>query len=174
MRWWFFFLKISFNSYRIQNLQKSKTEHYERELLNFQYKFNLHGALGIFLFFPIFIWFYLFYFLLEFSLANYNDQKNLRLSGYKNILKSLLQEKEYDACRKQSIERYQTRKVDINSCAPNIHHQLSKLAHGNVYGKLVVNERDYTITEVAAIQGIFCALKRLGYFHQELEIHMNK
>ena len=51
----FFFLKkISFNSYRIQNLQKSKTEHYERELLNFQYKFNLHGALGIFFFFSNF------------------------------------------------------------------------------------------------------------------------
>ena len=52
------------------------------------------------------------------------------------------------------------------------YHRLSKYAHGNIVGDLEINEDEFVLSELAALEGIFCALKKLNCFHQRIVIYV--
>ena len=65
----------------------------------------------------------------------------------------------YKKCLKKVTQRLQLRDADVNMCTRVLYHELSKHAHGNT-AELVVNNTEHTMTEVAAIEAVFCALKK--------------
>ena len=54
-------------------------------------------------------------------------------------------------------------------CTRALYHELSKHAHGNTT-ELSLRYTEHTITEVAATEAVFCALKRKGFFRLDLKI----
>ena len=75
----------------------------------------------------------------------------------------------YEECLTEVLHRYQLRKNDVNSCSRVLYQELSKHAHGNV-SQLLVTDEDHTITEVAAMESVFGALKNRYCFHLTLKI----
>ena len=95
----------------------------------------------------------------------------LKETGNTNILQKLLNDKIYKKCLKKIGARYQLREQDINSCFGVLYHELSKHAHGNT-SELVVSSTEHTITEVAAMEAIFCALKEHNCFHLPIKFRV--
>ncbi|KAH9160835.1 hypothetical protein EDB89DRAFT_698726 [Lactarius sanguifluus] len=125
----------------------------ERDILRLRNNFNLRGAL-------------------EFSLDEYKQMHKFQESGRTSLLQHLLKDTAYNSCLTKVTERYQLRKEDINACACNLYHELSKHAHGNT-AELVVVESEHTVTEVAALEAVFCALKTKGCFRIPLKLYLN-
>ena len=76
---------------------------------------------------------------------------------------------EYDECIRITTSRYQLRRIDNNTCAKVLYHELSKHTHGNT-GELFVRDSEHTMPEIAAIESVFCTLKKRGCFHIPLTI----
>jgi hypothetical protein len=75
---------------------------------------------------------------------------------------------------KRTLKRYQLRRKDVDNCSKNLYHELSKHAHTR-YGnttKLAARDTEHTITEVAAIEAVFCTLKKLRCFSIPLTIEV--
>ena len=79
------------------------------------------------------------------------------------MLQHLIKDQSYRDCLTKVAQRYQLRAEDINACANTLYHELSKHAHGNT-AELVVSQSEHTVTEVAANEAVFCALKDKGCF----------
>jgi len=113
---------------------------------------------------------------LENSLSLYKAKKRLPEGmGNTKTLVILMKNQSFQECLPEAVERYQAREEDINSCAEGLYHELSKHAHtrhGNL-SDLVINSTEYTISEVAAMETVFCALKKEGCFHIPLTIKAN-
>ena len=75
----------------------------------------------------------------------------------------------YEKCIKIAASCYQLHERDINSCTRNLYHQFSKHAHGNT-AELSVRDTAFTMMEVASIESVFCALKKLDCFYLLLKI----
>jgi len=69
------------------------------------------------------------------------------------------------------MEHYQLQKEDINTCACTLYCELSKHTYGNT-AKLAVVESEHTITEVAALEAVFCALKSNGCFRLPMKFYL--
>lgn len=90
--------------------------------------------------------------------------------GKNSLLKHLVDEdKIYKKCLKKTLNHYKLRKNEVDSCSYNIYHELSKHAHGNT-NELLISDKEHTITEVCAMETIFCALKEQGCFTMELNL----
>jgi len=130
-----------------------KIGHLQSDLLRLQNNFNLRGAL-------------------EFSLEQYQKLPKVPHSGKKALIAHLTQDPGYQQCLQDTAQRLQLRTQDINACTEVLYHELSKHAHGNT-SDLVVNDHEHTITEVAALEAVFCALKAKGCFNFPLKIIIN-
>ena len=75
----------------------------------------------------------------------------------------------YTRCLETVLNRYQLRQDDVNSCTLAMYHEMSKHAHGNV-GELIVWDKEHTMTEVASLEAIFCALRKKDCFHLQLKV----
>ena len=84
----------------------------------------------------------------------------------------LLEEPKYNECLKKTVRRYKLKKDDVKKCSSNIFDKLhAEYADwGNTMDVLTVYDSKYSITEVAAIESLFCALKKLGCFYFPLRI----
>ena len=92
------------------------------------------------------------------------------MSGNK-ILSMLLKEREYDVCLKKTVGRYQLQKEDVKNCSKSIFDKLSKYSdHGNTMEDLTVYDFQHSIIEVAAIESVFCTLKKMGCIYFPLRI----
>jgi hypothetical protein len=61
----------------------------------------------------------------------------------------------------------------VINVAKGLYVELSKHAHGNVStSELILDQSKHAMTEVAAIESIFCALKKKGCFHIPMTIHL--
>jgi hypothetical protein len=76
---------------------------------------------------------------------------------------------DYEECLRGIMQRRNLRKEDVNLCARVLYHELSKHAHGNTE-ELLLHYKEHTTTEVAAIEAIFCALKKKGFFRLAMRI----
>ncbi|KAH8995485.1 hypothetical protein EDB92DRAFT_209132 [Lactarius akahatsu] len=123
----------------------------QRDILRLRNNFNLRGAL-------------------EFSLDEYKKLHKIPEAGRMPLLQHLIKHQAYQACLVTVTERYQLRKEDINSCVRMLYHELSKHAHGNT-AELAVVESEHTITEIAALEAVFCALKNEGCFRIPLKLY---
>ena len=95
--------------------------------------------------------------------------------GNTKVLLELMKDQSYKDCLEKvtASDRYQVRKTDVNNCSKNIYHQLSKFAHtrhGNDLELKIRSSEHETITEVAALECVFCTLKSEGCFHMPLTI----
>ncbi|KAI9432512.1 hypothetical protein H4582DRAFT_2061711 [Lactarius indigo] len=125
----------------------------QQDILRLRNNFNLRGAL-------------------EFSLDEYKQMHKFQETARPSLLQHLLKGTAYNSCLTKVTESYQLRKEDINACAHSLYHELSKHAHGNT-AELAVVESEHTITEVAAIEAVFCALKTKGCFRIPLKLYLN-
>jgi hypothetical protein len=105
----------------------------------------------------------------EFSLEQYQKLPKVPRSTKSDLLNHLTQDPEYVHCLHNVAQRLQLRQWDINTCTPILYHKLSKHAHGNT-SDLIVNDNEHTITEVAALEAIFCALKKKNCFNFQLKL----
>jgi hypothetical protein len=87
------------------------------------------------------------------------------------ILHELLKEPTYDVCLKKNVERYKLFKHQVHSCSEAMYYEFSKHAVGDP-GDLHVHDTEHTMTEVAATESIFGALKELGCFRGPVTIHV--
>ncbi|KAH9173477.1 hypothetical protein EDB89DRAFT_698405 [Lactarius sanguifluus] len=110
---------------------------------------------------------------LEFSLDEYKNLYKIPEVGKTLLLQHLLKQQAYKACLMGVTECYQLQKKDINACAHTLYHELSKHAHGNM-GELALVESEHTITEVAALEAVLCALKSEGCFRIPLKLYLKK
>jgi hypothetical protein len=85
------------------------------------------------------------------------------------LLEQLVKDPMYQNCVKNISRRLQLREADINACARVLYHELSKHAHGNT-AELIADDTEHARTEVAAIEAVFCALKKKKCFHIPLRI----
>jgi hypothetical protein len=103
----------------------------------------------------------------EYKITYHLPQKssNTALLGY------LMKNDNYRQCVKTTLSRYPKplRDKDVDSCTKVLYHELSKHAHGNM-GQLVVMDTEHAMTEVAAIESVFCTLKKLQCFHFQVSI----
>ncbi|KAH9173486.1 hypothetical protein EDB89DRAFT_2228638 [Lactarius sanguifluus] len=127
---------------------------FQRDVLRLRNNFNLRGAL-------------------EFSLDEYKNLHKIPETGKTPLLQHLINHQAYQACLVSVTERYQLRKEDVNACARTLYHELSKHAHGNT-AELAVVESEHTITEVAALEAVFCALKNEGCLRIPLKLYFKK
>ncbi|KAH9173485.1 hypothetical protein EDB89DRAFT_698945 [Lactarius sanguifluus] len=123
----------------------------QRDVLRLRNNFNLRGAL-------------------EFSLDEYKKLHKIHEAGKTPLLQHLINHQAYQACLVSVTERYQLRKEDVNACARTLYHELSKHAHGNT-AELAVVESEHTVTEVAALEAVFCALKNEGCLRIPLKLY---
>ncbi|KAH9173473.1 hypothetical protein EDB89DRAFT_698171 [Lactarius sanguifluus] len=126
----------------------------QKDMLCLQNNFNLRGAL-------------------EFSLDEYKKTHKVPETSRMLLLHHLLKDQVYQTCLSSVTEHFQLRKEDVNSCARALYHELSKHAHGNT-AELVVRDSEHTMTEVAALKAVFCALKAKGCFHLPVKISVSK
>ena len=107
---------------------------------------------------------------IEFSLDDYNVSKRLKQFSKPKILQHLIDhDPEYQKCLESVSNRYQLRKADVNACTRVLYHELSKHAHGNT-SSLCVKDTEHTVTEVAALEAVFCALKKQECFRLPLKL----
>jgi len=123
------------------------------DVLRLRNNFNLRGAL-------------------EFSLEQYRKLPKVPQVGKSDLLNHLSHDPDYEVCVQNITQRLQLRRQDVNACTTVLYHGLSKHAHGNT-SDLVVNDNKHTITEVAALEAVFCALKAKGCFNFPLKIIVN-
>jgi len=92
-----------------------------------------------------------------------------------DLLGHLMQDSAYEECLEEVVRLRNLRKEDVNACTCNLYHQLSKYTHGNT-DELVLHytetekEAEPAITEVAAMEAVFCALKKKGCFRLTLKV----
>lgn len=87
------------------------------------------------------------------------------------MLQVLLKEPEYNECLKMAVRRYKLQKNDVKNCSSNISDRLEKYNEfGNTMEELTVYDSQHSITEVATIESLFCALKKKNSFHFPLRI----
>ena len=115
------------------------------------------------------------FFSIEYSLDQYKSKKRLKSEGGNtNLILELMKDQSYQDCLEKVTDRYKVRKRDVNNCSKNIYHQLSIFAHtrhGNDLELRIRSSSEHeTITEVAALECVFCALKSEGCFHMPLTI----
>ena len=94
--------------------------------------------------------------------------------GQTKILETLMNDQVYKSCLKTTFKRYQIRKIEIRRSSATIYHELSKHAHtryGNM-DKLVISAPEHAISEVAALETVFCALKKRNCFRLPLTIEV--
>lgn len=91
-----------------------------------------------------------------------------------DTIKELLKEPAYETCLGPISSRYHLWESNVLSCSKSIHHELSKKADGNIWwvSRLDISERVYSKTQIAAIESVFCALKKKGCIHLELDINV--
>ena len=95
--------------------------------------------------------------------------------GNTKVILELMKNQSYQDCLEEITDRYQVRKTDVNSCSENIYQELSKRVHtrhGNDLELKIRSSEHETITEVAALECVFCALKSEGCFHMPLTIQV--
>jgi hypothetical protein len=102
-------------------------------------------------------------------LEEYGNHINASPTSKKSLLEQLTKDPEYTQCVKTVSHRLQLREADINACARVLYHELSKHAHGNT-AELVADDTEHARTEVAAIEAVFCTLKKKKCFHIPLRI----
>ena len=107
--------------------------------------------------------------ILEFSLDDFNKKKRLKTNSKPQILAHLIQDPLYAGCLADVSDRYQLREIEVNQCAKVLYHELSKHAHGNT-AELSVIDTEHSMTEVAAMEAVFCALKKHDCFHLNVRI----
>ena len=139
-------------------------------MLQLQNNFNLRGALGTFNFSSCDQTPKIFYHQ-EFSLNEYKTIHKVPETGNTKILHHLINDTEYQGCLADVTKRYQLQTADINACASTLYHELSKHAHGNT-AELAVIGSEQTITEVAALEAVFCALKKKGCFSLPMKFYL--
>jgi hypothetical protein len=109
-----------------------------------------------------------------FALQKYKGQERLEDGlGPAAILQALLKDPTYQTCLNQALNRHQLSESDVISCSETINDELSKNADGNNYW-LIILKNEYSTTEVAAIESIFCALKKKGCIHLPLYLYTIK
>ena len=104
----------------------------------------------------------------EFSLEKYSELEKLN-GGKSKILLKLMDDSTYKRVLKKTLNNYHLRESDVNSCSRNLYHELSKHAQGNTE-ELVITETEHTITEVAAMETVFGALKERGCLSMPIKI----
>ncbi|KAN0129617.1 hypothetical protein V8E53_012613 [Lactarius tabidus] len=143
-------LKLYFEE-RIQKLRfEDKIGILQRDLLRLRNNFNLCGAL-------------------EYSLEAYRDSIKASHASKTFLLEQLTKDKDYQKCLMDVSCRLQLREADVNACTRVLYHELSKHAHGNTE-ELIAHYNEHTMTEIAAIEAVFCALKTKHFFHIPLKI----
>ncbi|KAH9173481.1 hypothetical protein EDB89DRAFT_2156007 [Lactarius sanguifluus] len=126
----------------------------QRDVLRLRNNFNLRGAL-------------------ELSLDEFKKLHKIPEASRTTLLQHLIKHQAYQACLEDVIRCYQLQKEDVNACTRTLYHKLSKHAHGNT-AELAVVESEHTITEVAALEAVFCALKNEGCFRIPLKLYFKK
>ncbi len=105
------------------------------------------------------------------SLDEYRQIHKIPDMGRTPLLQHLLKDQAYQASLTNVTKCYQLQKKDVNACAHTLYHELSKRANGNA-AELVIMESGYTMTEVAALEAVFCALKNKGCFHIPMRFYI--
>lgn len=86
-----------------------------------------------------------------------------------DLLILLMKDKTHKTCLQQVLQQHSLCKEDVNACTWALYYELSKHAHGNTL-ELVVHNSEHTITKVATLEVVFCALKTKGCFNMDMKI----
>jgi len=107
---------------------------------------------------------------IEYSLEEYKGVRGLPSVSKSKILDELMKDPSYVLCQDMKLKKYHLRKSDVDACTRALYHELSKHAHGTNAGELCIRDTEHTMTEIAAIECVFCALKKRDCFRLPLKI----